>query len=72
MRPIGDLKEMVAKNQFRADLYYRLNVIPIFIPPLRERREDIPYLVTFFINHFGQKYKRKKSIGSEVMNLFSS
>ncbi len=67
-----DLKEMVAKNQFRADLYYRLNVIPIFIPPLRERREDIPYLITFFVNQFSQRYKRKKSIGSEVMNVLTS
>ncbi|MEN6489573.1 MAG: sigma 54-interacting transcriptional regulator [Smithella sp.] len=67
-----DLKDMVARNQFRADLYYRLNVISILIPPLRERREDIPALVTFFINQFNQKYKKKKSIGTEVMNVFTS
>jgi PAS domain S-box-containing protein len=67
-----DLKEMVAKNQFRADLYYRLNVISVAVPPLRERKEDIPYLVEFFINHFNQKYKKKKFITKETMNLLLS
>ena len=67
-----DLKDMVARNQFRADLYYRLNVISILIPPLRERREDIPALVTFFINQFNQKYKKRTSIGTEVMNVLTS
>jgi len=67
-----DLKEMVIKNQFRADLYYRLNVVSVSIPPLRERKEDIPHLVTFFINHFNQKYKKKKFITNETMNLLLS
>ena len=67
-----DLKEMVLKNQFRADLYYRLNVVSVSIPPLRERREDIPYLVTFFINYFNQKYKKKKFVTNETMNLLLS
>ncbi len=67
-----DLKEMVIKNQFRADLYYRLNVVSVAVPPLRERKEDIPYLVTFFINHFNQKYKKKKYITKETMDLLLS
>ena len=57
-----DLKKMISDREFRADLYYRLNVFPILIPPLRERREDIPLLVSYFV----QKYSRqmRKSIDS--------
>ena len=47
-----DLEKAVAKGEFRADLYYRINVVSIFIPPLRERREDIPYLVEHFLEKF--------------------
>lgn len=47
-----DLRELVDRGIFRADLFYRINVIPISIPPLRERRDDIPVLVEYFLKHF--------------------
>jgi len=53
-----DLKQAIAKKTFREDLYYRLNVVPIHIPPLRERKEDIPLLT----KHFLQKYNQKRKI----------
>ena len=47
-----NLEEMVSKNTFRADLYYRINVVPIFLPPLRDRKEDIPALIEHFLHKF--------------------
>jgi transcriptional regulator of aroF, aroG, tyrA and aromatic amino acid transport len=60
-----NLEQMVEEGKFRQDLYYRLNVIPIFIPPLRERTEDIPSLVTFFIDKLNRKLN-KKILGVEL------
>jgi transcriptional regulator with GAF, ATPase, and Fis domain len=54
-----DLKQMVANKQFRADLYFRLNVFPIEIPPLRDRKEDIPDLVHAFVRRFSARMKRQ-------------
>ena len=53
-----DLEEEIARGNFREDLFYRLNVIPFFVPPLRDRKEDIPLLVKEFLHEFGQQYGR--------------
>ncbi len=54
-----DLEEMVAQSKFREDLYYRLNVIRLRVPPLRERRSEIPTIVNYYINHYSARFGRK-------------
>ena len=66
-----DLKQMVKDGAFRIDLYYRLNVLPIHISPLRERKEDIPLLVTYFLGAFNKKYGVNKVITPELVNRFA-
>jgi transcriptional regulator with PAS, ATPase and Fis domain len=66
-----DLEKMIADNKFRADLYFRLNVINLKLPPLRERRDDIPLLADFFIKRYNEQYSKNiAGILKDVEDLF--
>ncbi len=65
-----DLLSLVREGKFREDLYFRLNVFPIYIPPLRERKEDIPLIVNFIMQRLSKEYGRKLYLTPEVMDLF--
>ena len=66
-----DLMKEIEKGAFREDLYYRLNVVPIVVPPLRERHEDIPLLIRHFMKlHAEEQGLRMKEVTPEAMNVF--
>ena len=69
----GDLAKLVAERAFRSDLYYRLNVFPIHIPPLRDRRDDIPLLVRYFVQKFSRRSNKAVSyIPGDVMEALTN
>lgn len=68
-----DLNQLVAEGKFRQDLLYRLNVVPINVPSLRERVEDIPLLVEYFVDRYGKKFGKKfKAIDKEIVKQFQA
>ncbi|MBW1612570.1 MAG: sigma 54-interacting transcriptional regulator [Deltaproteobacteria bacterium] len=66
-----DLKSMVDNHEFRKDLYFRLNVMPIVVPPLRERVDEIPLLIKYFFNKFNSKYGMHKHPGQDLLRTLS-
>ena len=65
-----NLKELVQEGRFREDLYYRLNVVDIHIPPLRERKEDIIHLSMHFLEQYNKKYNQNKKLSSDIIDYF--
>ncbi|MFA7078632.1 MAG: sigma 54-interacting transcriptional regulator, partial [Syntrophomonas sp.] len=64
-----DILGLVEINEFREDLYYRLNVVPVEVPPLRERKEEIPVLAAHFVQVFNKKYKMEKQLTTDVIDI---
>ena len=67
-----DLEKMVQRGEYRADLYYRINVVSITLPPLRERRSDIPLLVAHFIDRYNKENRRQLKVTPEAMKVLAS
>jgi Nif-specific regulatory protein len=66
-----NLEDAVAKNEFRADLYYRISVVPMMLPPLRERKSDIPVLASEFLKRFNSQNKRGLTFTEGAMNVLT-
>ena len=68
-----DLRAMIREEKFREDLFYRFNVFPIEIPPLRERREDIPLLVNYFVSKLSQRMRKQiTSVSRQTMEVLTN
>jgi transcriptional regulator with PAS, ATPase and Fis domain len=66
-----NLMDMIISNEFRYDLFYRINVLPITIPPLRERKEDIIVLSQYFLQYFNEKYRRQKLLNDKKIQILT-
>ncbi len=64
-----DIYALIKRGKFREDLFFRINIVPVVIPPLRERRDDIPILIAYFLKRYNKQYKKSSFIDSKVVDL---